>query len=135
MNVFVRTHSGTVQSLRPNVKYSFAVGSASSYSRSTSMWFLFTVISQQSTFGRSTKFRSGDSNILVATDLASRGLDIPLVDLVINFDGPGHSKDSTHRVGRTARAGRAGKTIMMVTQYNVELLQRLECLLEKKLEE
>ncbi|KAK0186310.1 P-loop containing nucleoside triphosphate hydrolase protein [Armillaria mellea] len=85
--------------------------------------------------GALAKFRSGDSNILVATDIASCGLDIPPVDLVINFDAPGHSKDYIHRVGRTARAGRVGKTIMMVTQYDVELLQRPECLLEKKLEE
>ncbi|KAK0465311.1 P-loop containing nucleoside triphosphate hydrolase protein [Desarmillaria tabescens] len=85
--------------------------------------------------GTLAKFRSGDKKILVATDVASRGLDIPLVDLVINFDVLGHSKDYIHRVGRTARAGRAGKAIMIVTQYDVELLQRLECLLGKKLEE
>lgn len=85
--------------------------------------------------GALAKFRSGDKKILVATDVASRGLDIPLVDLVINFDVPGHSKDYIHHVGRTARAGRAGKAITIITQYDVELLQRLECLLEKIFEE
>ncbi|KAK0504834.1 putative ATP-dependent RNA helicase DDX47, partial [Armillaria luteobubalina] len=85
--------------------------------------------------GALAKFRSDDKKILVAaTDVASRGLDIPLVDLVVNFDVPGHSKDYVHRVGRIARASRAGKAITIITQYDVELLQRLECLLEKKLE-
>lgn len=53
---------------------------------------------------------------------------------MINFDIPTHSKDYIHRVGRTARAGRAGKSITIVTQYDVELLQRIEKVIEKKLE-
>jgi ATP-dependent RNA helicase DDX47/RRP3 len=66
--------------------------------------------------------------------IGDSGLDIPSVDVVINFDIPTHSKDYIHRVGRTARAGRAGKSITIVTQYDVELLQRIEKVIEKKLE-
>jgi ATP-dependent RNA helicase DDX47/RRP3 len=62
------------------------------------------------------------------------GLDIPSVDIVINFDIPTHSKDYIHRVGRTARAGRAGKSITLVTQYDVELVQRIEKVIGKKME-
>jgi ATP-dependent RNA helicase DDX47/RRP3 len=61
-------------------------------------------------------------------------LDIPTVDVVINFDIPTHSKDYIHRVGRTARAGRAGKSITLVTQYDVELIQRIEKVIGKKME-
>lgn len=67
--------------------------------------------------------------------MASRGLDIPSVDLVINYDIPSHGKDYIHRVGRTARAGRAGRSIAMVTQYDVEVYQRLEALIGQKLPE
>jgi ATP-dependent RNA helicase DDX47/RRP3 len=63
-----------------------------------------------------------------------RGLDIPLVDVVINFDIPANSKDYIHRVGRTARAGRSGKSITLVTQYDVELLQRIEHVIDKKMD-
>ncbi|KAG6918039.1 ribosomal RNA processing protein [Tephrocybe rancida] len=65
---------------------------------------------------------------------AQSGLDIPSVDIVINFDIPTHSKDYIHRVGRTARAGRAGKSITLVTQYDVELVQRIETVIGKKME-
>jgi ATP-dependent RNA helicase DDX47/RRP3 len=62
------------------------------------------------------------------------GLDIPSVDVVINYDVPQHSKDYIHRVGRTARAGRSGKSITLVTQYDVELVQRIEAVTKKKME-
>lgn len=88
---------------------------------------------QSKRLGALNKFKSKDRSILIATDVASRGLDIPHVDVVINFDIPTHSKDYIHRVGRTARAGRAGRAITFVTQYDVELYQRIEQLIEKKL--
>jgi ATP-dependent RNA helicase DDX47/RRP3 len=56
------------------------------------------------------------------------------VDVVINFDLPTHSKDYIHRVGRTARAGRSGKSITLVTQYDLELFQRIEKVLGKQME-
>ncbi|KAH9950213.1 DEAD-domain-containing protein [Amylocystis lapponica] len=91
-------------------------------------------LSQSARLGALGKFKSGGRRVLVATDVASRGLDIPSVDVVINYDIPTHSKDYIHRVGRTARAGRSGKSITLVTQYDVELLQRIEATTGKKME-
>ncbi|XP_039251896.2 putative ATP-dependent RNA helicase DDX47 [Styela clava] len=90
-------------------------------------------LTQPKRLGALHKFKSKSRTILIATDVASRGLDIPHVDVVINFDIPTHSKDYIHRVGRTARAGRAGKAVTFVTQYDVELYQRIEHLIGKKL--
>ncbi|CAE6440441.1 unnamed protein product [Rhizoctonia solani] len=92
-------------------------------------------LSQSARLGALNKFKAGGRSLLIATDVASRGLDIPTVDVVINFDIPTHSKDYIHRVGRTARAGRAGKSITLVTQYDVELLQRIEGVIGKKMME
>jgi ATP-dependent RNA helicase DDX47/RRP3 len=92
-------------------------------------------LSQSARLGALGKFRSGARSILVATDVAARGLDIPLVDLVLNFDLPDDSKTYIHRVGRTARAGKAGRAISLVTQYDVEVWLRIEVALGRKLEE
>merc|ERR1712227_419447 len=92
-------------------------------------------MSQNKRLASLNKFKSKARSILLATDVASRGLDIPHVDIVINYDIPTHSKDYIHRVGRTARAGRAGKAVTFVSQYDVELYQRIEHLLGQKLPE
>ena len=92
-------------------------------------------LSHSARLGALNKFKAGGRNILIATDVASRWLDIPAVDLVINYDIPTHSKDYIHRVGRTARAGRSGRSVTLVTQYDVELLQRIEFVIGKKLTE
>ena len=55
------------------------------------------------------------------------------MDIVVNYDIPTHSKDYIHRVGRTARAGRSGKAVTFVSQYDVELYQRIEQLLGRRI--
>jgi ATP-dependent RNA helicase DDX47/RRP3 len=92
-------------------------------------------LSQSSRLGALSKFRSGSRHILVATDVAARGLDIPSVDVVMNYDLPSDSKTYIHRVGRTARAGKSGKAISLVTQYDLEVYQRIENALGKELTE
>lgn len=92
-------------------------------------------LSQSARLGALNKFRSGSRDILVATDVAARGLDIPKVDLVLNYDLPQDSKTYIHRVGRTARAGKSGVALSIVTQYDLEIYQRIEASLGKKLQE
>jgi ATP-dependent RNA helicase DDX47/RRP3 len=78
-------------------------------------------LSQSLRLGALNKFRLGSRSLLITTDVAARGLDIPLVDLVINYDLPQDSKTYIHRVSRTARASKSSITISFITQYNVEL--------------
>ncbi|KAJ5774509.1 hypothetical protein N7457_009405 [Penicillium paradoxum] len=92
-------------------------------------------MSQSARLGALGKFRSKSREILVATDVAARGLDIPSVDVVLNYDLPSDSKTYIHRVGRTARAGKSGKAISLVSQYDVEVWQRIESALGKELPE
>ncbi|KAF7997385.1 hypothetical protein HCN44_005662 [Aphidius gifuensis] len=79
------------------------------------------------------KYKSKKRLILIATDVASLGLDIPHVGVVINYDIPTNSKSYVHRVGRTARAGRSGRAITFVTQFDVELYRKIEDAICKKL--
>nr|WCZ58384.1 ATP-dependent RNA helicase DDX47 [Paratrimastix eleionoma] len=83
-------------------------------------------MSQPARFGALNQFKTRTQNILICTDVASRGLDIPAVDVVINYDLPSSPKTYLHRVGRTARAGLAGRAITIVTQYDVEMFQKIE---------
>lgn len=92
-------------------------------------------MSQVKRLGSLNKFKAREREILIATDLGSRGLDIPIVDLVVNFDVPQNSKDYIHRVGRTARANKTGRAVTLVTQYDIELFQRIEQLVGKKMPE
>ena len=66
------------------------------------------------------QFRSGDVRVLIATNLASRGLDIPAVDHVVNFDIPETVEEYVHRIGRTARMGREGTALTFVAEWDLE---------------
>jgi superfamily II DNA/RNA helicase len=79
-------------------------------------------------------FRAGKLKLLVASDVAARGLDIPDVSHVINFDVPIHAEDYVHRIGRTGRAGRLGKAFTIVTRSDTKYLDAIERLTGLKIE-
>lgn len=70
-------------------------------------------------------FRKGELKLLVASDVAARGLDIPAVSHVFNYDVPHHADDYVHRIGRTGRAGRTGETYMIVTPADSKSLDKV----------
>lgn len=76
-------------------------------------------------------FRNGDLRFLVASDVAARGLDVPSVSHVFNFDVPSHAEDYVHRIGRTGRAGRDGKAMMICVPRDEKNLDAIEKLLQK----
>ncbi|WP_410824321.1 DEAD/DEAH box helicase [Methylobacterium oryzisoli] len=74
-------------------------------------------------------FRSGEVPLLVASDVAARGLDIPAVSHVFNFDVPHHAEDYVHRIGRTGRAGRSGNAFTLVARGDEKSLSAIETLI------
>lgn len=80
------------------------------------------------------EFRSGKIDILVATDIVARGIDIDDIQLVINYDVPHDKEDYVHRIGRTARAGKNGRSITLVSDKDQQYFARIERFLEKDVE-
>ncbi|CAR30045.1 ATP-dependent RNA helicase DBP8 [Lachancea thermotolerans CBS 6340] len=81
------------------------------------------------------RFRANAARVLIATDVASRGLDIPTVQLVINYDISSNPDTFIHRAGRTARAGRSGESICFVAPRDVSRIEAIEERINKKMEE
>ncbi|AVO38672.1 DEAD/DEAH box helicase [Pukyongiella litopenaei] len=78
-------------------------------------------------------FRDGSLRILVASDVAARGLDVPSVSHVFNYDVPGHAEDYVHRIGRTGRAGRDGTALTICTPRDEKALDAVERLVQKEI--
>ena len=80
------------------------------------------------------KFKSGQFDVLVATDIVARGIDIDDIEMVINYDVPHDTEDYVHRIGRTARANRDGRAITFVNEEDQYWFQQIEKFLEKVVE-
>ena len=80
------------------------------------------------------RFKSGQTDVLVATDIVARGIDIDDIEMVINYDVPHDTEDYVHRIGRTARANRDGRAITFVNEEDMFWFQQIEKFLEKVVE-
>jgi superfamily II DNA/RNA helicase len=78
-------------------------------------------------------FKNGDIDLLVASDVAARGLDVKGVSHVFNFDAPWHPDDYIHRIGRTGRAGAKGKAFTFVTKADEEAIESIEKLIGNRI--
>ncbi len=80
-----------------------------------------------------TQFRAGKINILIATDVAARGIDVPDITHVINYDMPRSADVYVHRIGRTARGGKKGTAISLVEAHDIDILAKIERYTDQKL--
>ncbi|WP_374468495.1 DEAD/DEAH box helicase [Phenylobacterium sp.] len=92
-------------------------------------------LDQQTRMRTLDSFRNGELKLLVASDVAARGLDIPAVGHVFNYDVPHHADDYVHRIGRTGRAGRTGEAFMLVTPADAKNFDKVVKLIGKTPEE
>jgi len=90
-------------------------------------------IDQSARIAELDRFKSGEINLLVASDVAARGLDIKGVSHVFNFDAPWHPDDYVHRIGRTGRAGATGKAFTFITRGDTEAVENIEKLIGTKI--
>ena len=79
-------------------------------------------------------FKNGDVDVIVCSDVAARGLDIPDVSHVFNFDVPTHSEDYVHRIGRTGAAGKSGIAVSIVTPADIKYVEEIEKLIARKID-
>ncbi|XP_047482065.1 probable ATP-dependent RNA helicase DDX49 [Penaeus chinensis] len=96
---------------------------------------IHSMLTQKERLAALARFKSSQVKILIATDLASRGLDIPLVQLIVNHKIPNSPSIYIHRVGRTARAGRSGQAVTFVTPHELKLLLAVEMKTKRKMSE
>ena len=78
------------------------------------------------------RFKSGQVDVLVATDILSRGIDIDDIAMVVNYDVPRDAEDYVHRIGRTARAERDGKAVTFINEEDVRYFMQIERFLERE---
>ncbi len=120
--IFVRTKTATVDVAQRLQAYGFSAAAMNGD---------MTQASREQTIQR---LKDCDLNIVVATDVAARGLDVQRLSLVINYDIPYDVEPYIHRIGRTGRAGRSGKAILFVTPREQRLLRSIERVARKKIE-
>ena len=89
---------------------------------------------QRSRMATLQQFKDNEITLLVASDVAARGLDIPAVSHVFNFDVPIHAEDYVHRIGRTGRAGRSGAAFTLVGRRDGKYVESIEKLIDRKIE-
>jgi superfamily II DNA/RNA helicase len=91
-------------------------------------------LDQRSRMAALDSFRNDSVQLLVCSDVAARGLDIPDVSHVINYDTPHHSEDYVHRIGRTGRAGKLGVALTIVTRADARAIEDIETLINRKID-
>lgn len=120
--IFCNRKKDISELFRSLVKHEFSVGA------------LHGDMDQRSRMAMLASFKDNKLKLLVASDVAARGLDIPDVSHVFNYDVPTHAEDYVHRIGRTGRAGRSGKAFTIVTKSDQKYVDAIEKMSKEKLE-